>query len=405
VNDFRYLVPTLTVDLDWGDPWFSRFRRRPMRRAYDAPLNVFLYAEAHEVRVEVIVRPLDLDPVLDLGLAGRDTILPEEFATIPERVAGYLAGSFELEIDGERAVPVLDRVHFLRRTLKNSTVIDPPEELNVFSAQLGVIYIVPRVGLPQEARLTWSVFPDRIEQVPTAATDEAGPLPGLIDRSDPVLVWTNYLKNPADLSPRAVESPPPTWTRWLRPVGGGGLVLGGLLLAFAGVASLRRRRVAWPRLVPATLLLAAAGWALLAGRAAQVDAAEARDVVAKLLYNVYRSFDFRQEEEVYDMLASSVDGPLLESTYLETRRALVLQSQGGARAKVNEVELQPVEPVALPGRAGFRVDADWTVEGSVGHWGHIHRRLNRYRAGMTVEPVAGVWKITGMDVTSEERVQ
>ena len=45
VNDFRYLGVESTVDLDWSDPWYSRFRNRNLRRQYDAPLSVFLYVE------------------------------------------------------------------------------------------------------------------------------------------------------------------------------------------------------------------------------------------------------------------------------------------------------------------------------------------------------------------------
>ena len=87
VNDFRYLTPGLILDLDWEDPWHSRFRQKTMKRAYDAPLNVFLYAEPYEVRVEVVVRPLDLQAFVDLGLEGRDKILPDDYGTIKERVA------------------------------------------------------------------------------------------------------------------------------------------------------------------------------------------------------------------------------------------------------------------------------------------------------------------------------
>ena len=132
---------------------------------------------------------------------------------------------------------------------------------------------------------------------------------------------------------------------------------------------------------------------------------EARSIVGTLLYNVYRSFDFRQEEAVYDMLADSVAGPLLESTYLETRRGLVLENQGGARAKVNEVVLEEIVPAPLDDGAGFQVDVSWVVGGSVGHWGHIHQRRNRYRADLNIEPLDGTWKITAMNVLSEERTK
>jgi hypothetical protein len=40
----------------------------------------------------------------------------------------------------------------------------------------------------------------------------------------------------------------------------------------------------------------------------------------------------------------------------------------------------------------------------VGHWGHIHIRKNQYEANIIVEPVKGVWKITGLELLEEKRV-
>ncbi|MCK5376926.1 MAG: hypothetical protein KAJ97_07595, partial [Acidobacteria bacterium] len=56
VMDFRYLGAESTIDLNWDDPWFSKFRNRNLWRQYDSPINVFLYVEPYEVRVEIIAR-------------------------------------------------------------------------------------------------------------------------------------------------------------------------------------------------------------------------------------------------------------------------------------------------------------------------------------------------------------
>jgi hypothetical protein len=137
VIDFRYLGSEEVLDLDWQDPWYSRFRNRNLRRQYDAPLNVFLYVEPYEVRAEIIARPLDLQYWTDLGLAGRRTIPVAMQDELKRQAAEFIAEHIEVSVDGESAKPTLDRVHFLRRTLRSSTVIDPPEELDVVSATLG----------------------------------------------------------------------------------------------------------------------------------------------------------------------------------------------------------------------------------------------------------------------------
>ncbi len=57
-------------------------------------------------------------------------------------------------------------------------------------------------------------------------------------------------------------------------------------------------------------------------------------VLNSLLKNIYRSFDFREEEDVYDRLATSVSGDLLSEIYLQNRKSLVVTQAGGARARV-----------------------------------------------------------------------
>ena len=127
-------------------------------------------------------------------------------------------------------------------------------------------------------------------------------------------------------------------------------------------------------------------------------------VLDGLLENVYRAFDYRQEEVIYDSLENTVSGGLLTQIYLETRRSLELENQGGARAKVQDVEILEASYEALPSGTEFTTEARWNVTGSVGHWGHIHKRINQYRAVITVEPIDNAWRITGLQVLEEERI-
>jgi hypothetical protein len=196
VNDFRYLGVAETLRLDWEDPWYSRFDNRNLRRKYDAPLNAFLYVEPYEVRAEVIARPIDLQRWVDLGLSGRQTIPIDMQEEVKRKAADFLAEHVNLIIDSEAAKKELDRVNFLRRTLRTSTVVSPPEDLSVWSATLGVIYVVPTEGLPQEVNWEWDLFAPKIPFVSAAATDEAGPLPFKLQPEDNLLWWRNFLKQP-----------------------------------------------------------------------------------------------------------------------------------------------------------------------------------------------------------------
>ena len=40
----------------------------------------------------------------------------------------------------------------------------------------------------------------------------------------------------------------------------------------------------------------------------------------------------------------------------------------------------------------------------VGHWGHIHQRTNQYEAELMFQPIDSTWKITGLELLQEARV-
>jgi hypothetical protein len=138
------------------------------------------------------------------------------------------------------------------------------------------------------------------------------------------------------------------------------------------------------------------------GRDAVLEIQQAEQVLHSLLFNVYRAFDYRDESLVYDRLALSISGDLLTDVYLQVRRSMELENQGGARVKVDEVEVLEVGQQESAG-PGFAYRCRWTAAGSVGHWGHIHRRINQYDAVITIQPIE-VWKITAIDLREEQRV-
>ena len=74
-----------------------------------------------------------------------------------------------------------------------------------------------------------------------------------------------------------------------------------------------------------------------------------------MLKSIYRSFDFREEEDVYDRLATSVSGDLLSDIYLQNRKSMVVTQAGGVQARVKEVKILDVDvdhlddrPLLLP---------------------------------------------------------
>jgi len=126
-------------------------------------------------------------------------------------------------------------------------------------------------------------------------------------------------------------------------------------------------------------------------------------LVGDLLHNVYRAFDYRGEDVIYDVLEKSVSGELLTDIYLETQKGLELANQGGARVKVKSTDVGSTELIERDGNR-LTIASDWTVSGSVGHWGHVHQRSNAYRANLEISVIDGAWKLTGMEILEEQRL-
>ena len=403
VNDFRYLSQTQTLHLDWEDPWYSRFERRTLWRQYDAPMAGFIYVEPYEVRKEIIARPKDLQRWVDLGLAGRKTIPIEMQADVLRKAGEFLAERQPVTIDGKPAQHSLQRADFLERTLTTSRVIDPPEELDINSAILGVIFVYSHAGFADTVTMQWDMFDERIQVVPVAGVDPTGPLPQTVDPESSTLEWKNFIRIP--VMPQLVDvlAPPSVISSWLASLRWGLAVIALAALALFARAlrgGSRRRAASGVAALVVTSLAGAAWWI---GGQGRLDESAAEEVVAGLLTNTYRAFDFRDESEAYDVLARSVDGDLLREVYLEMRQGLVLASQGGASARVKQVELVGLETEPTKGR-GFEARATWRIRAAVGHWGHIHERRNEYRANLRLQPIDGAWKLTAVEILDEIRL-
>ena len=413
VVDYRYLTEAAKLQLDWEDPWYSRFENKALNRWQQSGLMTFLYIEPHEVRHETLVRVKDLESWMDLGLRGEEFIEVDEFETLKKRIGEFLLKHSKVLIDGKQLRPILDRTSFVKYTMTRTFFIEQPERMSLNTAMLGVIITYLTERIPQGVEVDWDLFSDKIQKVPTNAVDPAGPFPSYVTPADHVFTWTNFLKNykMPTVAQVAVDD---AITRLAIPVGS---VLCFLVLVPIGWQMSKRRRNNQPiRLQIGLVAVLMAGCVVLypflhvsISRPAiitpKLTNKEAVGILDSLLRNIYRSFDFREEEYIYDRLATSVSGDLLAEIYLQNRKSLVVTQAGGAQARVKEVKILDVamdpvddQPLALLFRA------KWTAMGTVGHWGHIHMRKNQYQANITVEPMEGAWKITGLELLEEKRI-
>ncbi len=412
ISYFNYLSRPSTIHLDWEDPWYSRYEDKSLQRRMRSGVRSFIYIEPFEVRHEILVRVKDVAAWMDLDLKGDAFIESEENAVLKERVGRFFLEHENLLVDGKQLRPILDRTAFVKYTMTGSRFLESPERLPLSSARIGVIITYLTKGIPQRVETRWNLWSGRIEKIPTNAIDPVGPFPSYVTPDDNVHVWENFLKTYKIPTIENVAVSDRLGRIQMSAASVACLFLG-LPLFFLGIRGNGRKRSVYFGLV---FVLAAGSVLLLPYTTVsmprpgiampQLTQDEAGKVLNSLLKNIYRSFDFREEEGVYDKLAVCVDGEILTDIYLQNRKSFEVKQAGGAKAKVTRVEILDTE--IMPGQSAFSqaliLRAKWSASGSVGHWGHIHTRKNLYEALITLKAAEGVWKITNLELIEEKRV-
>ena len=413
VVDYRYIPQSLLLHLDWEDPWYTRFDSRVLTRWLLSGMKTFLYIEPYEVRHETMVRVRDIEAWMDLDLRGDAFIEIDENETVKKKIGAFLLTHSHVLIDGKKYRPILDRTSFVKYTMTRTFFLEQPERIPLNTAMIGVIVTYVTMGIPQEVTVDWDLFNDRIQKVPTNAVDPAGPFPSFITPDDNIFKWTNHLKTYQ--MPTVAEIKVDAALMHVNvPVGS---ILCLLFLFPLGLLTVRRVKNGKP-VVPMVIMTVV----MIAGSVflypylnvavarpglmmPKLEHQDAISVLNSLLKNVYRSFDFREEADVYDRLATSVTGDLLADIYLQNRKSLKVTQAGGAQARVKEIKILDVSVDHIDDRPLALVfHSKWTAMGTVGHWGHIHTRKNQYEANITVEPLDGAWKITDLELLEEKRI-
>lgn len=412
VVDFRLLGDRNTLHLDWKDPWYSKFEKKQMQRKIGSGLRTYLYIEPYEVRNEILVRVKDMMDWIDFDLRGDEFIEEDEFNRLREQVGQFFLERENVEIDGKRLKPLLDRTAFVESSMLRSRFIETPERVPLNTAMIGVIITYLTEGIPQEVTTKWDLFSDRIQRVTARMTDPAGPFPYDLEPDDNILTWKNYLKNYT--IPTVANVTVDKRHKGL-PVPLGTVACIFLMVPVAlNIRSRKKNSKPIRTMLAAFIVLTVSALLLVpvlqvpfggAARAEKVNNEDAKIILNSLLKNVYRAFDFREESDIYDKLAISVSGDLLADIYLQHRKSMVVEQAGGAQAKVDTIDIVDVsvqESEAHDDAIDFR--SVWTATGTVGHWGHIHTRRNRYDAVITLQPVKGSWKIVALELLEEKRI-
>ena len=347
-----------TFEFDWaetnaaGEPvdeaWMRRKEKRKKERmgieSYDA-IYGFIYIQDNEVRVELLIPLLTLETWLNIERKNPDFLEVKEQQAAKVSLEKFFRSKNSVKIDGIKVKPVLKRLDFYGLRFSDFAQRPDPRRIGALTARVGAILSYPAKSPPQKVEIQWEYFNAAVYTANTTVYSYDKSVRHPFSPYKPLFSWT-------------VSTPH-------------------VLPEIENVNPGRR------------------------GRPLSDD--EAESVVSVLLKNIYRAFDYSSESDIYDALEHSVHGELLAELYLKIYKGLVMQEQGGAVAHVKNVEIAK-STLSSSHKNRFTINLSWTVEGAVEHWGHIHTRINRYRAEFEVRVIDDAWKIDKMRVLEQKRV-
>ncbi len=309
-------------------------------------LYSFLYITPREVRHEVLIPVLTFEQWLPIARRNPEFLEVEEQEAARQSIASFFQERNPLSIDGHPVKPDLTRLNFFSLDINDFALNAESRRISVHQGRIGVILSYPAERPPSRLEMRWELFHQHASFLRSMIlADALDPIEHFFRAETPELVWVR--SGGTDPQPPAVRPVP----------------------------------------VPP-------------GSASSKPTAADTEI---LLRNIYRAFEFRNDSEVYDALATSVSGSLLRSLFLTIKRSLIMTEQGGAIAQVKQVSVLKVAPKTETNPP--RLECTWRVVGTVEHWGHIHTRENEFEALLEVRSKQGFWKLAGIEIVNEKRIR
>jgi hypothetical protein len=370
INDFDFFTLRETVQLDWADPWKSKFTGLQFKRYYNAPVWATLNVEPRAVRLELMYRP-NQPPV----------------------------GDVTIQIDGTLVKPRVEPMRTFRQSVasyKEEKTSAVPEEVRFDCITL----VYPTTRRASDIELSWPSLSPTLAEIPLWVNTATTPVK-LTDKNR-THTWTSQTK-PGDVNYDATTDP--GLYRFRLPVGAVFCVLGAVLCVLPGFRAFKnwnlRILACLPLLSLAFLLWVAYSNGLFPARTPLSDEQSQR-IIRRLLDEAYRAHEAPDEETTYDALADVVSGPLLREAYLSMKQVFDSDQVGRARIRNVTVTYTKLYGHRDDGRHYFHTV--WTVDVAVIHWGHTHLRSNQYEGELTIQPKDGKWMLTSLYIVDEKQL-
>ncbi|MDW7692437.1 hypothetical protein R9C00_13125 [Flammeovirgaceae bacterium SG7u.111] len=368
-SEVRKEKPTI-IDLDWNrapetvDGRRQRFEAMKAKKEKEnlgissySSIYSFIYIEDFEVRHEVLVPIAMAESWFPIERKNAEELTVAEQEVARKQFEDFFSKQNPVEIDGKQVKPKVERIDFFGLDFKDFAKQAEPKPLDVAHARAGIILSYPAKGAPQQVKMNWDSFNKNIRTLKSVVYAYEDNSQAKFTRLSPSFKWENTGQS-------SVEE----------------------------VKALRsEENEAWYSFFVDD----------------EVDEEEADKISEALLGNIYKAFKYQTESEIYDALALSVEGDLLSKIYLDFKKNLVMQEQGGAISKVKSVEVVSGNKQDLTNEDEntFGYLCTWKVSGTVEHWGHIHERENEYMALFSIKDIDGAWKVVELKPLNQKRLK
>ncbi len=368
------------------------------------PLMVYLSVEPFEIRQEILIQPSAITQYTSLNGKSNSTIPIESQEQIKKEIEDTVTSSNAIYVNAKQVSPVDIITNFVTLGRGGVATRQTPVEEKIDNAIVGITFVYEIEAFPDSILLDWQLFPDMAQSIEASAVDPHGAFTTILTPEEHTMQWKSRLVGYQVPAIKAIEV-----EKQPKPIISFLLGLGILLIVV--YHAVYKRPSSIRQLITIMLVLAFLTYPFVRFKidlplipGGQPSSERASVILNDLLTNVYRAFDRRNEDLVYDRLALSVSGNQLTEIYIQNRQSMALENRGGARANVDDVNIQELFDIDGDDNGGYIADTKWTVRGSVNHFGHTHYRQNQYRALVSFGINSGHWKINDIEILDSKRL-
>ncbi len=363
IIDFRYLGQLVTLNLDWQDPWYTKFSNKILSRHHKYPLMLYLYVEPRQIRFESLLRISEIATITGFDVEQRTLSVEQKHKLLQEHIINYYTQNETLQIDGESFKPDSVRVEFLHATLSGLKVLENSTAVDDSWLLVGVSQLYYITALPQKIEKHWQYFSQRVDVIPVTVTDPVGPFRSVINKDDPGFGWQNFLKKYSDpvIQPVTVET---GWSANIPYIG-------------------ETQIISW-----------------------MPEQQEALMIVADVLENVRIAFIEQEPHRFSEALGQTVRSKNIDITKGELGKLFSPKVTGGAVGAVQvfkDLKISNMRELVDPD--GFSTTISGSAIIKAQHWGHIDQRQIQFQLLLDLIEDKNQWRLADLTIIDLKEIK